>query len=40
MYTMRNLVQHWDETKEKVSAVLNDVKDIKSIVVEVLKEDK
>lgn len=40
MYVMRNLVQHWDDTKEKVSDVLNDVKEIRNIVVEVLKEDK
>lgn len=40
MYVMRNLVEHWGETKEKVFDVLQDVKHIKSIVVEVLKEDK
>jgi len=40
MYILRNLVQHWDETKDKVGDVLNDVKEIRSIIVEVLKEDK
>jgi len=40
MYTMRNLVEHWGETKEKVVDVLNEVKDIKSIVAETLQEDK
>ena len=40
MYLMRNLVEHWDETREKVYTVLNDVKEIRTIVVEVLKEDK
>ena len=40
MYILRNLVNHWDETKDKVYEVLNDVKDIKGIVVEVIKEDK
>ena len=40
MYILRNLVQHWDETKDRVHDVLQDVKEIRSIVVEVLKEDK
>lgn len=40
MYILRNLVNHWDETKDKVQDVLVDLKEIKSIVVEVLKEDK
>lgn len=40
MYVMRNLVHHWDETREKVVDVLKDVKDIKSIVAEVLNDDK
>lgn len=40
MYVMRNLVRHWDDTREKVSDVLVDVKEIRSIVIEVLKEDK
>ena len=40
MYVMRNLVEHWGETKEKVADVLDDIKAIKGIVTEVLKEDK
>lgn len=41
MYVMRNLVKHWDETKENVKEVLRDVKDMRNIVSEVLKsEDK
>jgi protein-S-isoprenylcysteine O-methyltransferase Ste14 len=40
MYTMRNLVEHWGETKLKVEDVLKDVRDIRSIVVETIKEDK
>ena len=41
MYVMRNLVKHWDETRESVKEVLNDVKDMRKIVIEVLKpEDK
>lgn len=41
MYILRNLVNHWDDTKEKVIDVLADVKDLKSVVLEVLKpEDK
>lgn len=40
MYILRNLVQHWDDTKDKVHDVLTDVKEIRSIVLEVLKEDK
>ena len=41
MYVMRNLVRHWDETRDTVKEVLNDVKDMRKIVIEVLKpEDK
>ena len=41
MYVMRNLVRHWDETRDTVKEVLNDVKDMRKIVLEVLKpEDK
>lgn len=40
LYVMRNLVKHWDETKDNVKDVLNDVKDMKSIVVELLSKDK
>lgn len=40
MYTMRNLVSHWDETREKVKEVSNDVKDIRSVILETLSRDK
>ncbi len=40
LYVMRNLVKHWDETKDNVKDVLNDVKDMKTIVVELLSKDK
>lgn len=39
MYVMRNLVRHWDETRNRVKEVLDDVKEMKTIVVEVLKQD-
>lgn len=32
MYVLRNLVQHWDETRHKVTDVLHDVKDMKKII--------
>ena len=40
MYTMRNLVKHWDETKNNVIGIVKDVKEMKSIVLEVLSKDK
>lgn len=40
MFTMRNLVRHWDETKHNVADVVKDVKEMKSIVLEVLSKDK
>lgn len=40
MYILRNLVKHWDDTREKVSDVLTDIRDIKIIVGEVLKQDE
>ena len=41
MYVMRNLVKHWDDTREDVKEVLQDVKHMRSVVLEVLKpEDK
>ena len=40
MYTMRNLVKQWDETRDAVKDVLTDVKDMKSLVLEVLKKDE
>ena len=39
MYILRNLVNHWDETREKVRDVLVEVKDIKNVVIDVLKPD-
>ena len=39
MYVMRNLVKHWDETKESVGEVLQDVKDMRKLVLEVLRPD-
>lgn len=35
MYVMRNLVNHWDETREKVHEVLHDVKGIRGIIQEI-----
>lgn len=43
MYTMRNLVRQWDETRDRVKEVLTEVKDMKTIVSDVFKpieEDK
>lgn len=40
MYVLRNLVKHWDETRENVKDVLHDVKSIKSVVAELFKGDK
>jgi len=40
MYVFRNLVKHWDETKSKVDNVLTDIKDIKSLVIDVIKPDE
>ena len=40
MYVLRNLVQHWDDTRENVKNVLMDVKSIRQIVVELLGKDK
>ena len=39
MYTMRNLVKHWDETKDNVETVLNDVRSMKLVVLEVFSKD-
>lgn len=39
MYILKNIVNHWDETREKVKDVLNDVKEIKSVVITVLRPD-
>lgn len=40
MYTMKNLVRQWDETKERVKEVSTDIKDMKSAVLEILSKDK
>jgi uncharacterized membrane protein len=40
MYTIRNLVKQWDVTKERVIEVSKDIKEIKSIVIETLSDDK
>lgn len=40
MYTMRNLVKHWDETKDRVKEVSTDVKEIRSVILETLSRDK
>jgi len=39
MYVMRNLVRHWDETRDRVKVVLEDVKEMKIIVLEVFRKD-
>jgi protein-S-isoprenylcysteine O-methyltransferase Ste14 len=38
MYTMRQLVKHWERTRENVTAVLDDVVEIKNIVREVIAD--
>ena len=40
MYVLRNLVNHWDETRLNVKDVLTDVQSIRTIVVDLLREDK
>jgi len=40
MYTMRNLVRHWDITGNKVKELSIDVKDIRSVILETLSKDK
>ena len=40
MYTMRNLVRHWDETRDRVKEVSTDVKEIRSVILETLSRDK
>lgn len=40
MYVMRNLIKHWDQTRENVGEVLNDVRSMKHIVAELMKNDK
>lgn len=40
MYTMRNLVKHWDETRDNVRGVVTDVREMKNIVLDLLSKDK
>lgn len=40
MFTMRNLVNHWDKTKENVNDVLIDIKQLKSVIIDTLARDK
>ena len=40
MYVLRNLVNHWDETRTNVKDVLTDVKSIRQIVLDLLGKDK
>lgn len=40
LYVLRNLVRHWDETREDVKSVLTDIKDVREIVVDLLKDNK
>lgn len=40
MYTMKKLVKHWDETRDNVRGIVTEVKEIKSVVLEVLLKDK
>ncbi len=40
MYILRNLVKHWDETRENVKDVLTDVKSIRTIVIDLLSINK
>lgn len=40
MYILRNLVKHWDETRENVKDMLDDVKSMKDTVNSIFKKDK
>ena len=40
MYILRNLVRHWDDTRENVKIVLTEVRDIKNLVNEITNQDK
>lgn len=40
LYVLRNLVKHWDDTRENVKDVLTDVKSIRQIVAELLRNNK
>jgi protein-S-isoprenylcysteine O-methyltransferase Ste14 len=40
MYTMRQLVKHWDNTRNNVTEVLKDVVEIKNIVKDVISAER
>jgi len=40
MYTIRSLIKQWDSTKENVVEVSKDIKEIKSVIIETLSNDK
>ena len=40
MYTMRNLVRHWDSTRNNVEEVLSDIKSIRKVIEESSNNDK
>lgn len=40
MYTIRNLIHQWDETRDRVKDVSTDIKEIRSVILETLSKDK
>lgn len=40
MWTMLRLVRQWDQTKDNVMEVSKDIKEVKSVVVDLLSRDK
>ncbi len=40
MYVLRNLVKHWDETRENVKTVLYDIRSIRQVIADLLSKDK
>jgi len=40
MYTIRNLIHQWDETRDRVKEVSIDIKEIRSVILETLSKDK
>lgn len=40
MYTIRNLVTQWDDTRDRVKEVSTDIKEIRSVILETLSKDK
>lgn len=40
IYVLRNLVNHWDETRQNVKSVLTDVQSIRSIISDLVSRDK